>query len=141
MSDYMVKIDKQKMKEWVASTGMKATHISKIIKRSDSYISLVICNGQMSAASYQLLKKEFGISDDSVLLPTIQDDAPVGYHLDLMVKPDRVKVTIMHGENEVYSAFSRVKDNTELSLMQAISYAAHMCYKLAEQKDLSGEKA
>lgn len=137
--DYTVKIDKQKMKEWIASTGMKAVHISRALGRSDNYISGVLCNGIMSYSSYRQLKTEFGITGDDLLEKTKEEPTP-GYSLDIVVKPDRVKVTILYNGQELYSAFSRIKDNTELSLVQAISYATHMCYKLAEQKELRGDK-
>lgn len=32
----------------------------------------------------------------------------------------------------------RIKGKKEVDLIQAISYAAHMCYKQAEQKELEG---
>lgn len=35
--------------------------------------------------------------------------------------------------------FSRIKENKELALVQAISYAAHMCYKIVEQRKLGGK--
>lgn len=54
------------------------------------------------------------------------------------MKPDRVRVGISHNGEELYSAWSRVNGDTETNLMQAISYAAHMCYKKAEQKELEG---
>lgn len=40
---------------------------------------------------------------------------------------------------EICKAYSKVKGTRELDLMQAISYAAHMMYKFAEQKELDKE--
>lgn len=31
-----------------------------------------------------------------------------------------------------------IREDTEVSLLKAISYAAHLCYKFAEQKELEG---
>lgn len=138
MNDYSVKINKQKMKEWIASTGMKAVHISRALGRSDNYISVVVCNGVMSNAAYQHLKKEFNITGDD-LMEKPQEPKNVGYSLDIVVKPDRLRVAILHNGEEMYAAYSKIKDNTELSMVQAISYATHMCYKLAEQKSLRGD--
>lgn len=36
--------------------------------------------------------------------------------------------------------YSKIKGNTDLDLMQAISYAAHMMYKLAEQEVLKKQE-
>ena len=43
---------------------------------------------------------------------------------------------LFFGDQELRSVYSRIKGDTELDLMQAISYAAHMLYKLAEQEAL-----
>lgn len=41
-----------------------------------------------------------------------------------------------HNGEKVGSAYSKRKDNSELALTQAISYAAHMIYKFCEQRTL-----
>lgn len=43
-------------------------------------------------------------------------------------------------DTEIYSAASKVKGTRELDLLQAVSYAAHMMYKFAEQKELNKEE-
>lgn len=45
-------------------------------------------------------------------------------------------MALTFGDQELYAAWSRIKGNTELDLLQAVSYAAHLMYKLAEQQAL-----
>lgn len=40
---------------------------------------------------------------------------------------------------KIDGAYARINGDTETKLIQAISYAAHMCYKQAEQREL-GDK-
>ena len=47
-------------------------------------------------------------------------------------------MTVYFNGVAVCEGHSRIKENKELALMQAISYAAHMCYKITEQKKLGG---
>lgn len=84
----------------------------------------------------QLLALKYGLDPKDVMERPHKAQEPTGFSLDLMVKPDRVRVAVMHNGNELYSAFSKINGDTETKLMQAISYAAHLCYKLAEQKEL-----
>ena len=79
---------------------------------------------------------KYGLDPDSVTERPHKAQEPAGFSLDLMVKPDRVRVAIMHNGRELYSSFARINGDTETKLIQAISYAAHMCYKQAEQKEL-----
>lgn len=64
--------------------------------------------------------------------------AEVGWQTRIKTNPGRVSMTVYFNGVPVVEGLSRIKANTELDLMQAISYAAHMCYKLTEQKKLKG---
>lgn len=64
--------------------------------------------------------------------------AELGWQTRIKVAPDRVCMTVYFNGVQVVEGWSRVKGNKELDLMQAISYAAHMCYKNTEQKKLGG---
>ena len=64
--------------------------------------------------------------------------AEVGWQTRIKTNPGRVCMTVYFNGVPVVEGLSRIKSNTELDLMQAISYAAHMCYKLTEQKKLKG---
>lgn len=64
--------------------------------------------------------------------------AELGWQTRIKVAPDRVCMTVYFNGVKVVEGWSRVRGNKELDLMQAISYAAHMCYKQTEQKKLGG---
>ena len=60
------------------------------------------------------------------------------YHLTLSVHPDKLRFGVSFGEEEIVYAWAQIRGDTELDLSKSISYAAHMCYKFAEQKNLKG---
>lgn len=76
-------------------------------------------------------------SGAKILLPP---DNQGPYSIGLVVRPDRVRLTIRHEGQDILSAWSYIKGPDEADLMQAISYAAHLCYKLAEQNKLAKDK-
>lgn len=59
-----------------------------------------------------------------------------GYALRLLTSDKQVFLLLEHDGEKVGSAYSKRKDSSELALTQAISYAAHMIYKLYEQQTL-----
>lgn len=65
--------------------------------------------------------------------------AEVGWQTRIEVKPDRLCMKIYFNGVQQVEGFSRIKENKELALVQAISYAAHMCYKIVEQRKLGGK--
>ena len=137
MEDMVVQIDKGKFKAWIESTGLKMTHISAIIGRSPSYISGVVNSGKISISSIKLLQNELGMDPESI---KEKASVPATYSIDLSVSPDKIRMSINFGGEPLYRSFAKVNGDTELDLIKAISYAAHMCYKLAEQKTLSEVK-
>ena len=56
------------------------------------------------------------------------------------VRPDRVRLCVKYDGVEVHRAHALIKGDTELDLLQAVSYAAHMIYKLAQQNVLGGDE-
>ena len=64
--------------------------------------------------------------------------AEAGWQTRIKARPDRVSMTVYFNGVPVVEGFAKVKGDKELDLMQGISYAAHMCYKIVEQKKLSG---
>lgn len=65
--------------------------------------------------------------------------AEVGWQTRIEVKHDRLCMKIYFNGVQQVEGFSRIKENKELALVQAISYAAHMCYKIVEQRKLGGK--
>lgn len=143
---YMVKIDPQKMRNVLRDRGLTQAEVSEAIGKSKNYISVCICNGEISTTALELIRIKFGIAVKDIAPekkkePEKKPDAEyslTGFSLSLLVKPDRVRVGISHNGEELYGAWSFVKGDAEKNLIQAISYAAHMCYKKAEQKELEG---
>ena len=62
------------------------------------------------------------------------------YSLSLQVHPDKVFLALYFNEQEMYHAYSKIKGTEEHDLVQAISYAAHMLYKMSEQEYLKNKK-
>ena len=74
--------------------------------------------------------------DPAKLLASDEPEPTSGYTLDLDVADDRVSLTVLHDGKPVVYGKSYIKEQTETGIMQAISYAAHMCYKFAEQREM-----
>lgn len=145
-----VKIDPEKFKAWSKSKGLTFKEISIAIGEYDAFISKVFRSGEFPCRKYDLFCSIFGVNQSDFLpdkppaqKPTEEATTAFGlpYSIQLSVHPDRVRVKIMYSGEELYSSFARLKGNTELDLIQGISYATHLCYKFAEQKYLeSGGK-
>lgn len=64
----------------------------------------------------------------------------VGYALDLQVYPDFVHLRLVEDSKVIKQAKGKIKkegvEATKLEIMQAISCAAHMIYKFAEQDEI-----
>lgn len=65
-------------------------------------------------------------------------DVIEGYQLTLDVRTDRLEVEMLYKGEKMYEAWAYIKGNTELDLVQAVSYAMHLIYKKAEQAELEG---
>ena len=52
------------------------------------------------------------------------------------VSGDRLKMTVRHNGEELVYGKSYVQDTDDLGMMQAISYAAHICYKMVQQRSM-----
>ena len=97
--------------------------------------------GEMNEVVLSFLCKTFGLPEDAFLpkekTVVVQGGAST-YHLTLSVHPDRLRLGVSFGEEEMVYAWAKIFGDTELDLIKSISYAAHMCYKFAEQKTLKG---
>lgn len=81
-------------------------------------------------------KPENPVTGAKVLIPA--PSAEAGWQTRIEVKPDRLCMKVYFNGVQQVEGFSKIKENKELALMQAISYAAHMCYKIVEQRKLGG---
>ena len=82
-------------------------------------------------------KPENAVTGAKTVIPA--PSAEVGWQKRIEVKPDRLCMKIYFNGVQQVEGFSRIKENKELALVQAISYAAHMCYKIVEQRKLGGK--
>lgn len=71
------------------------------------------------------------------LLAQETDSAPAPeWSATIEVVGDRMKMTVSHNGEELVYGKSYVQDTDDLGMMQAISYAAHMCYKMVQQRSM-----
>lgn len=69
--------------------------------------------------------------------PPKQETAPTPeWSATIEVVGDRMKMTVSHNGEELVYGKSYVQDTDDLGMMQAISYAAHMCYKMVQQRNM-----
>lgn len=128
----------------IERSGLSMKEVSHRIGRGDSYLSASIRRGVMSAAAIPLLAKELDVPQKDLILhqeaqkSCCAKDAVNKYAAQIEVSKTKLHMTLLFGGKELYSAYSRIKGDSELDLMQAISYAAHLMYKLAEQEELKG---
>lgn len=132
-----IQIDGDKFHQWCARKNIKQTDLSKELGYSDTYISNVMAVGRMTKTVITILELKYGLDPNEITRqPQITRETEPGYRLELTVKPDKVRVGIMFGEKEWVHAWSHVKGDSEVDLVQAISYATHMCYKIVQQQSL-----
>lgn len=136
-----ITISPEKFKKWAKKNNLTLAKISNDIGQTRTYISQCLTNGLIPARKLDLICRLYGATREDFIscakkAPTTEQN---GYSLSLDVKPDKVRVGIFFNGSELYGAWAAIKGETEISLMQSISYAAHMCYKLAEQAQFSGK--
>lgn len=140
-----VKIDPVELKAWAKEIGKSQNEISLSLGRSRNCLGNAIYYGEMNSTVFELLTLKYGVDPKRLMkkpeppkahpIPSKLD--AVGYATSINVYSDKVRFAITFNGVEIFHAYSKVKGNKEVDLIQAISYAAHMCYKLAEQDTLS----
>lgn len=138
-----VKFDPVKFRNWCAQNGTTFRRISESLGRYDGFIARCVRLGEFPLRQFELFQRLYNVEADAFAPDTTQapiSSAPLQtgpYSVSLDVKPDKVRVGINFQGAELYGAFAGIKGRSEVDLVQAISYAAHMCYKMAEQKKYS----
>lgn len=138
------KLNRSAVLNAIGGAGLSMKEVSHRIGRGDSYLSASIRRGVMSAAAIPLLAKELDVPQKDLILHEEEQksccakDAVNKYAAQIEVSKTKLHMTLLFGGKELYSTYSRIKGDSELDLMQAISYAAHLMYKLAEQEELKG---
>ena len=147
-----VLIDGEALRKWMQGRPETRYELGEMIGKGGSYFYDVCRRGTMSIQVYRLFLKVFNLPEGSFLLPAepepepepeppaiIQTESADGWRVNIQVMPKKGKVrfaVLVNGEEMVHAHSWIKKQGDYLSIMQAISYAAHMCYKLTEEKVL-----
>lgn len=90
----------------------------------------------MPAEMFGKLVTDYGFRPEN-LIAQDTDSAPTPeWSASIEVVGDRLKMTVRHNGEELVYGKSYVQDTDDLGMMQAISYAAHMCYKMVQQRSM-----
>lgn len=130
-----IKFNSQKLRDYLNEHSMTMQGLSYEMGRSESFVSYAISRGYMSEVAYNVMCKTLGVAPR-----TFTEVAPSTYHLALTYSESKVLVQLMCGDEVVSGAWALVKEPGDLGFIQAISYAAHMMYKFAQQDDLNKEE-
>ena len=135
---FMKEFNTEKAAAALKDHGLTASEVSRQMGRCNNYITTSLKKGAMPPNALSMFCNLVGISADDLEKDSSSKSfcgyQPHGITLD--VRKDKLRMALMFDGQELYSAWSRIKGDTELDLMQAISYAAHLMYKLAEQREL-----
>lgn len=134
-----ISINGKELQDFLKKNDLTQTQLSAFMNRSPSYISFVIAKGTMSELSYDVMCKKLGVAPGTFQNPSAAQPSDV-YRLNLVYSNSKVLVQLMRGEEVVSGAWAIVKEQSDLGFIQAISYAAHMMYKFAQQDDLNKEE-
>lgn len=138
-----VKIDTGAMRAWIKREGMTLQEVSEKIGRCRTYIGVCLAKGSMVESAYRMFCGTFGLPRSAFIPAPCVPEKPQsteGYTIGMDVKPDRVRLCVKYDGVEVHHAHALIKGDTEIDLLQAVSYAAHMIYKLAQQNVLGGDE-
>lgn len=138
----MVSINSKVILDALNDRQKTARQVSMDLGRSEAYLSGIVSRKKAPKSMLPILAQALDIPVKRLTetqIPktaTAPEEATQRYHTEIQVWPDRLRMVLFFGDQELRSVYSRIKGDTELDLMQAISYAAHMLYKLAEQEAL-----
>ena len=142
-----VKIDSNKIKALAKEKGISIQKMSVSLGRSHEYLRVVMHRGTMHFQSLYLLCKLYKVKRKDVTpdpKPVITDpptpskgESDIDCAVKMSVHGDRVRLTLMVNGQDDLVASAYIKGDGFLDLVKSFSYAAHMCYKLAEQRELN----
>ena len=147
------------IKDYAFANHFTLAEVSESVGRCGTYINNLKNYDHISEPMFNLICKSFGLSPDKYLvkpeppkpiekpaevvttfyLPPVSN---VGYEPTLNVGNDRVFLAVYKDGKMQHHASSFIKKDAqtrEFGIFQAISYAAHMMYKSAEQAVLEGK--
>ena len=150
------------LKDYAFANRLTLAEVSNSIGRCGTYINNLRNYDHISEPMFNMICKSFGLSTDKYLVkpeppkpvekPEVKPEtgtqhylAPFlksGYDVTLRVENDRVFMAVYLDGKMQQRASSWIKKDTQnrdLGIFQAISYAAHIMYKYAEQAVLEGK--
>lgn len=143
----MKKVDPAKLRAWMDKENITPAELSAYIGKSSYYIGNVIKHKEMPEAVFNLMCKLYGASPAELTpdpKPVITDpptpskgDSDIDCAVKMSVHGDRIRLTLMVNGQDDLVASAYIKGDGFLDLVKSFSYAAHMCYKLAEQRELN----
>lgn len=90
----------------------------------------------MPAKMYATLVGEYNFDPEKLMAIEPPAEPTPEWSAEITVDGDRLKMTVRHNGEELVYGKSYVQDTDDLGMMQAISYAAHMCYKMVQQRSM-----
>lgn len=142
----VVKINGDALRTWLIANKLTQKGISRNIGYKKSYISNAIYSNRISKAGLEVLRLKFGL-DPNLIVPPKPTSKPAsdycikGYTVALDVRPDKVCFELLFNDEKIVRAWSKIKSNSELDFIQAVSDAAYMCYRLMEQTGMEENNA
>lgn len=144
MKTAMVNVNSKAIQDALSDHRKTARQVSMKLGRSEAYLSGIIRNKRAPKSMLPVLAEALEIPVARLLEQEQGKRSPQQaakkYRADMEVTSDRLRMVLSFGDQELYSTYSRIKGDTELDLMQAVSYAAHLMYKLAEQEALKKQE-
>lgn len=143
----MIKINSKKLHEaldaYNAEHGTNTSELARQMGRADSYLHTIMTRGTMPSNAMKMISLLFGIKPEDYVW-THEDEEPeepetTGWDFQFEVLPEKgcVKAWIVQGGETLVHGFARIKlPQTNTTIAQAVSYAAHVCYKKVEQLEL-----
>ena len=118
-----------------------------VLGRNDNYLTQAFWKCAMPGETVTMLCKKYGLRKEAYMQKPVPpkpvqmelDTAPrKGWESTLSVNIGAgiVSLAFFKDGQKVASGRAKIFDSTEHGVMQAISYAAHMCYKFSEQREL-----
>lgn len=143
----MKKVCPAKLRAWMDKENITPAELGESIGKSSSYIGNVIKRREMPEAVFNLMRKLHGVFPAELTpdpKPVITDpptpskgESDIDCAVKMSVHGDRVRLTLMVNGQDDLVASAYIKGDGFLDLVKSFSYAAHMCYKLAEQRELN----
>lgn len=141
----MIAIDPDKLRSWLKKNDLAQKEVCEALGKSASFLSTVMIRGFITAPVLNLLCRQYGVKpsdftpdpkpDKEVHKSVFKSD--VDCAVKVTVRGDRLRMVMSVNGREDIDVVSKIKSNSYLDFMQSFSYAAHMAYKFAEQREIN----